>query len=185
MQPNGQFCPSSLLNGEPVELCPPLAQLKLEHQPLSAQMDEFSAAAALVGEDDQIQNWHEPMKHLRVQIKDFSERLHRHSEVEEGFLFPMMATYIGRDNGPIAVMEYEHDQAKEQLALFLAATDTLDELGAPLAAEAAMKIASHAIAARQILVSHFMKEETILFPMAEKLLSDAEKNQLAEIILQS
>lgn len=184
MQPNGQFCPSSLLNGEPVLLCPPLAQLKLEHQPLSAQMDEFSAAASLVGEDDQIHDWREPMGQLRQQIKEFSARLHRHSEVEEGVLFPMMATYIGRENGPIAVMEYEHDQAKEQLALFLEATDHLDELDAPLAAEAAMKIASHAVAARQILVSHFMKEETILFPMAEKLLSDAEKNQLAEIILQ-
>ncbi|MEW9033949.1 MAG: hemerythrin domain-containing protein [Planifilum fimeticola] len=49
-------------------------------------------------------------------------------------------------------------------------------------ADAARRIAGEVEAAVQILTDHFMKEENVLFPMAERILSDAEKEELLERI---
>jgi len=45
----------------------------------------------------------------------FVSNLNPHSEREEGTLIPLMVKYIGRETGPIAVMEFEHDMAKQNL----------------------------------------------------------------------
>ncbi|MGG3962635.1 hemerythrin domain-containing protein, partial [Geobacillus stearothermophilus] len=42
----------------------------------------------------------------------------------------------------------------------------------------ALTLAGAVIEAYHILDEHFMKEENVLFPMAERLLSDAEKEEL-------
>ncbi|WP_257985059.1 hemerythrin domain-containing protein [Bacillus sp. T33-2] len=54
----------------------------------------------------------ESFKRLPPAVEKFLSDLEPHSEREEGVLFEMMASYIGRESGPIAVMEYEHDQVK-------------------------------------------------------------------------
>lgn len=172
-------CPSSLLNGGPVTLCAPLAKLKQEHGPLRAMMDEFAEAAALIGQDKTVTDWRTALTELQLKVQTFADRLDPHSEVEEGGLFPMVAKYIGREGGPIAVMEYEHDQAKKKLALFLSLAGVQTEA---VDSNRAAEIAFHAISARMILTDHFMKEETVLFPMAEKLLNADEKNRLAELL---
>ncbi|AMQ22548.1 hypothetical protein A0V43_06455 [Geobacillus sp. JS12] len=107
--------------------------------------------------------------------KSFVAVLDPHSEREEGVLFPMMAKYIGRTTGPIAVMEYEHEQAKARLAMFLEKTAQLPE---NIDKGQALTLAGAVIEAHHILDEHFMKEENVLFPMAERLLSDGEKEEL-------
>lgn len=116
---------------------------------------------------------------MRESVQAFVHELDPHSEREEGVLFPMMAQYIGRTSGPIAVMEYEHDQAKQRLASFLEKTAELPEA---VGRDGAAALADMVIDAYHILAEHFMKEENVLFPMAERLLSDEEKETLAEKI---
>jgi regulator of cell morphogenesis and NO signaling len=91
----------------------------------------------------------------------------------------MMAQYIGRTSGPIAVMEYEHEQAKQRIASFLTKTEELPET---VDRESAMELANMVIQAYHILSEHFMKEENVLFPMAERLFSEEEKEELSEKI---
>ncbi|MEB3025902.1 hemerythrin domain-containing protein, partial [Parvimonas sp. M13] len=67
--------------------------------------------------------------------------------------------------GPIAVMEYEHEQAKRFLNRFL-------EDGFPDYLQSAV----------EVLLQHFQKEEQVLFPMAQKLLNEEEKQELLEKI---
>lgn len=176
MNPFTHSCASSMMDADKVELCEPLAQLKREHGPLRDQMNEFAGLALRIGKDDGISDWSKPLAELRIKVKEFVDRLEPHSEREEGVLFPLMARYIGRETGPIAVMEYEHDQAKGNLKKFLELSIPAD--GSVSSAQAA-EIASCAIAAQEILTDHFMKEENILFPMAETLLSPEEKSLLA------
>lgn len=166
----------SLMGGDPIELCGPLAQLKREHGPLREQMDAFAALAAEIRRSAGGADTAERLEQLRTKVKEFADRLDPHSEREEGALFPMVAKYIGRETGPIAVMEAEHEQAKRNLRRFFEAFEGAD---ASAAAAQAGEIAAFAVTAHEILTDHFLKEENVLFPMAERLLSAEEKEQLA------
>ncbi|MGP3561423.1 MULTISPECIES: hemerythrin domain-containing protein [Geobacillus] len=159
---------------EGVKLCAGLAQLKQEHGPLRAQMEQLLATAEAIGQGAD-RNWREPLAELRKKTASFVAVLDPHSEREEGVLFPMMAEYIGRTSGPIAVMEYEHEQAKARLSMFLEKTTHLPET---VDSEQALTLAGAVIEAHHILDEHFMKEENVLFPMAERLLSAEEKEEL-------
>lgn len=163
-------------------LCEPLALLKREHSPLRQQMDDFArlaetiAAAAVSADPAGTADAADRLADLRARVAAFVAELDPHSAREEDHLFPMMARYIGREGGPIAVMEYEHETAKQLLKTFLEAAER-----EPLPASAARagEIASHALRAHAILTEHFMKEENVLFPMAERLLNAEEKAELA------
>lgn len=94
-----------------------------------------------------------------------------HSHKEEDHLFPMMeAAGMPVQGGPLAVMLAEHDQSEVLLAEMhpLAAdyvagkVDVLPELRRVFTEYA------------EVLKGHFWKENDILFPMARRLLSDAD-----------
>jgi regulator of cell morphogenesis and NO signaling len=166
---------------EEVKLCPGLERLKQEHEQLRKLKQRMFELAQAIGGDEEVQNWKERLLALRESVQAFVNELDPHSKREEEVLFPMMAQYIGRTSGPIAVMEIEHDQANQQLASFLTKTAELSET---VDRDSAALLANEAIVAYHILAEHFMKEENVLFPMAERLLSDEEKEELAEKINQ-
>ncbi|MCL6587659.1 MAG: hemerythrin domain-containing protein [Anoxybacillus sp.] len=174
-----EFSPCMMAHDGDVQLCQALQQLKDEHGPLNEQKQQLVDLAQQIGENTDTANWKEALLALREHVQSFLANLDPHSQREEGVLFPMMAQYIGRTSGPIAVMEYEHDQAKRNIAAFLEKTahlsDTVD-------GETAKQLAFYVINAYHILTEHFMKEEHVLFPMAEKLLSAEEKEELARRI---
>lgn len=174
-----EFSPCVMAHDGDVQLCPALQQLKDEHGPLNEQKRELFEMAQQIGQGEQVSNWKEELLNLREKVQFFIERLDPHSEREEGVLFPMMAQYIGRTSGPIAVMEYEHDQAKRNIAAFLEQSASLSD---SVDRETAKQLAFYVINAHHILTEHFMKEEHVLFPMAEKLLSNDEKEELAQKI---
>jgi hemerythrin-like domain-containing protein len=165
--------------GENVSLCPALSQLIQEHKPLREQMEQLYRSAQEVGGNPGIVDGLDPLHELKEKAICFERDLNSHSEREEDFLFPMMAEYIGRETGPIAVMEYEHELGKENLQTFI---EKIDQTTTLVNAEKAKEITSFMIEAYHILSQHFMKEENVLFPMAERLLSSEEKKLLAEKI---
>ncbi|MDE5415387.1 hemerythrin domain-containing protein [Alkalihalobacterium chitinilyticum] len=171
-QPLG--CMSSMMLKEIDQLCPGLEQLKLEHIPLTRQMEDFYELTQLM-EEKEIEATHENLQQLYKQVTQFVTELEPHSEREEGILFEMVAAYIGRETGPIAVMEYEHDQAKNHLRQFLVQAA---QAGAETDVANIRAIADHAAKAYLILSEHFMKEENVLFPLAEQFLSPDEKQEL-------
>ncbi|MDQ0246454.1 hemerythrin-like domain-containing protein [Bacillus fengqiuensis] len=173
-----QHC--GMMAGRISELCEPLQTLKNEHGPLTAQMEQLYQSSNLIGNNPSIDNWVEQINALKEDVVTFVQHLEPHSEREEGILFPMMAAYIGREMGPIAVMEYEHDQAKSHLGTFLEKTDNLNT---EVKANEAKDLADLVIQAYFILKEHFSKEENVLFPMAEQMLSDEEKEELRRKVM--
>lgn len=167
-------CGSHFMNAQ-VELCPPLKRLQQEHGPLRAQMDAFRLAAGKIGAEEGPRDWRDELAKLQKQVSAFVSELESHSDKEEGVLFPIMAKYIGRETGPIAVMEFEHEEAKRNLRLF---AEAVSGLHGPVDGARARTVAGYAIEAQAILADHFMKEENVLFPMAERLLSGEEKRGL-------
>jgi regulator of cell morphogenesis and NO signaling len=150
-----------------------LQQLKKEHPPLLQMLANLLDISVKIEEGEQRE---ENFAKLRELVIEFLAELEPHSEREEGVLFEMMAAYIGREMGPIAVMEYEHDQAKRFIGTFL--HNTKDGTGG-FTNEKMIENAQMIKNANYTLVSHFAKEESILFPMAENMFSEEEKQELA------
>jgi iron-sulfur cluster repair protein YtfE (RIC family) len=91
----------------------------------------------------------------------FHHDLERHLQREEGLLFPAIETFTGSSGGPTEVMRREHDQMR---ALLADVQDTLTrrEVDACL---------GNIETLMTLIQLHNVKEEQILYPMADKHLS--------------
>jgi regulator of cell morphogenesis and NO signaling len=170
-----QGCMSSMMDRN-VELCEGLQQLKNEHPPLLLMLDGLLETCQQI---ERVEITRETMfKELIQKVEAFFHELEPHSEREEGVLFSMMEKYIGRVSGPIAVMEYEHDQAKGFIGTFLKASQSNDAF----TDENMLELAGLIKNAYYTLVDHFAKEENVLFPMAQNFFTEEEKQELKERI---
>jgi hemerythrin-like domain-containing protein len=105
----------------------------------------------------------------------FADRCH-HGKEEE-VLFPLLEQRgIPRDGGPIGVMLYEHDHGR----------NLLQEMGAAAAEHekdpksAVRRWVQAAREYSQLLREHILKENNVLFGMAERVLSPEEQSSLAQ-----
>lgn len=163
-------CMSAMMGNGPIDLCDGLRQLKEEHPPLLEKLEELLQLCLKIEEEP----GRELFEALTEKVQTFTNELDPHSEREEGVLFRMMEEYLGRGTGPIAVMEYEHDQAKSYIKTFMEAAKKTESLNEKELARNAGLIKN----AYYTLTQHFAKEENVLFPMAQNLLSDEEKEEL-------
>lgn len=96
-----------------------------------------------------------PQAHER--FATFSAGLLRHIQAEEDVLFPLLMEADPRAMGPISVMRHEHQEFRDLLAA----------IASQLAASAAHWRDS-VWRLKQGLVSHNVKEERMLYPMADE-----------------
>ncbi|TCJ01392.1 hemerythrin domain-containing protein [Cytobacillus praedii] len=155
-------------------LCAPLQQLKDEHVLLREEMNhfyeiteeiEFESGPVVIQE----------FARLYERIQDFNSKLKAHSKKEDDWLFPMMASRLGEKDKTIEVMEFEHEKAEQHLREFLTEAE---QAGSTIDEDEAQAIAVYAVQAYATLIQHFDREEKVLFPLAEEILSAAEKEEL-------
>ncbi|MDF2924118.1 MAG: hypothetical protein K0R57_3032 [Paenibacillaceae bacterium] len=147
-------------------------KLREEHDLLKHELMEFYGMAKVIGQDTHVTNWSGSIDNLRQKIIAFMNELDVHSEWEDDVLFPMVQDYTGKDMGHIAIMECEHELAKRNVRNFLEATE---RLAVPVSSQDAKEAASYLLQAYVILTDHFKKEEEVLFPIAEQMLTDFEQ----------
>lgn len=115
----------------------------------------------------------EPAEQAIAFIKGFADGCHHGKE--EARLFPAMeAKGMPRDGGPIGVMLHEHKVGRthvQGMTLHLEKAAAGD--GAALNA-----FASHAHGYADLLRQHIQKEDQILFPMAERMMTDEDRATL-------
>ncbi|KQL18386.1 hemerythrin domain-containing protein [Cytobacillus solani] len=152
----------------------PLQQLKDEHVSLREEMNlfyeiteeiEFESGPAVIQE----------FTKLYEQISAFNGKLKAHSKKEDDWLFPMMTNHLGKNDKTIEVMEFEHEKAELHLQGFLIEAE---QAGPAIDIDEAQAIAVYAVQAYATLIQHFDREEKVLFPLAEKILSAGEKEEL-------
>ena len=129
---------------------------------------------ALLGEHGLFRNLLQSVERLRSESHDLIElrtaaaildnALATHSDIEETVFFPALEPHIG-DAGPLAVMRAEHEELDRYVSEMRDSED-VDYVKTVLRDLVAL--------AR----SHFQKEEAILFPLAEEMLSEAELKEL-------
>lgn len=93
-------------------------------------------------------------------LREFADKCHHGKE--EGILFPaLVAAGVPEHGGPVGVMLDEHVQGRHWIAQLEAS------LGPPLDAQ---RFSNAARAYRELLQAHILKENEVLFPMAERRL---------------
>jgi hemerythrin-like domain-containing protein len=157
-----------------VILSAPLQQLKDEHVSLREEMNhfyeiteeiEFESGPVVIQE----------FARLYERIQDFNSKLKAHSTKEDDWLFPMMASRLGENDKTIEVMEFEHEKAEQHLREFLTEAE---QAGSTIDEDEAQAISVYAVQAYATLIQHFDREEKVLFPLAEEILSAREKEEL-------
>lgn len=93
----------------------------------------------------------------------------RHHSKEENILFEaMVGAGFPREAGPIGVMLFEHDQGRR----FVAGLREVASRSGPFTAGDKAVIRENAGGYAQLLRQHIAKEDTVLYPMARRVLSD-------------
>lgn len=105
-------------------------------------------------------------------IVSFADRCHHGKEEAE--LFPAMERCgLPREAGPTAVMRAEHDEGRAHVQAMRTAVEA-----SPFDAAA---FARHGGAFASLLRDHIMKEDQVLFPMAEQMLPEQAKAELRAV----
>jgi len=106
-------------------------------------------------------------------LRLFADRCHHGKE--EDLLFPLLEKKgLPRHGGPIGVMLHEHDLGRKLIAEMAAAAEAFTAGDATAGARWAQPARHYSALLRE----HIQKENNILFVMAERMLSDAEQQEL-------
>jgi hemerythrin-like domain-containing protein len=151
----------------------PIEELKQEHQGILLMLRVLERLAAKIqsGEKAEANDLERIVEFLLV----FADKCH-HGKEEE-LLFPAMEKGgIPRERGPIGVMLQEHEEGRGYIR------EMADALARDKKGEsAALKdFAKKALRYHNLLTQHIRKEDQVLFPMGERVLSGDVQAKLAE-----
>lgn len=108
-------------------------------------------------------------------VRNFADRCH-HGKEEEN-LFPLLeARGVPRQGGPVGVMLMEHDLGRQHVKAMAEAIDPYE--GGDQSA--AQTIAENTQAYVDLLRQHIQKEDSVLFPMADSVLSPDDQEELKQ-----
>ena len=104
-------------------------------------------------------NWADAATHFA----SFNNVLERHLNMEEQVLFPAFETETGQTGGPTAVMRMEHEQIRGLITELKTCLDSQDQ----------QRFLGLTDSLMLLIQQHNMKEEQMLYPMTDQVLSDS------------
>ena len=147
--------------------------LRKEHKGILKMLDVTEEVARRVDAGQQVAP--EALANLLEFFRLFADRCHHGKE--EDLLFPRLQEKgMPRAGGPIGVMLAEHDQGRALVKQMAEAAEAY-QAGKT---EAASRWVAAAQGYGELLRGHIDKENTVLFVMAERMLTPAEQKELAE-----
>ena len=103
--------------------------------------------------------------------------IRRHNEKEEKFLFPLMERHV---SAPPGVMRSEHRELWRAFTRLHESVEDVEE--GRISATTVRELVQSSKALVDLLTSHILKENTVLFPMARQVLTGEEYELLRENI---
>jgi len=106
-------------------------------------------------------------------IRNYADRFH-HAKEEDVLFDALVRNGMPRENSPIAAMLMEHDQGRACVrAMEVAVREVMEGRQGRECA-----IAENALAYAALLKDHISKEDTILYPLAERVIPDAMREEI-------
>ena len=147
--------------------------LKHEHQAILIVIAAAEKEVASIKETGQMHA--DPVRRMVDFLRNFVDRCH-HAK-EEKHLFAKMHTHgMPMSSGPLAVMLREHEQGRVHVR---AIAEAVGKTGIPSVASA-RKVKEELSAYAALLRAHIDKEDNVLYPMADRLLTAVEQNALTQ-----
>ncbi|GGB08403.1 hemerythrin domain-containing protein [Macrococcus hajekii] len=116
------------------------------------------------------------MKKIKDLMVDFMPVLDKHQQKEEKFFFPILGAYVGTNQGPVVTIEAEHDEMNQYFTHFMTHPSV------DMSVEQMKLILKDLNEGYEILMVHMYKEESVLFPMAEKVFKIKDEDILLEAV---
>jgi len=108
-------------------------------------------------------------------VAGFADRCH-HQKEEDILFVAMVARGMSKDAGPVAVMLHEHEQGRRFTAGFRSAAEQMKTGDVEAAADVVRNVFDFV----NLLREHIMKEDNVLFPMAEQVIPADDMQQMSE-----
>jgi hemerythrin-like domain-containing protein len=149
----------------------PIADLRNEHRGVETMLGIIEKLTAQLAKTQNINT--NDLDSILEFLTVFVDQCHHGKE--EKFLFPALeASGMPRDQGPIGVMLQEHEQGRQLVAELRQAADKLVSGDS----KAGKTIENKGMEYVDLLYRHIEKEESVLFHMADDLLSPGKKHEL-------
>ncbi|MDD9266768.1 hemerythrin domain-containing protein [Paenibacillus sp. GCM10023248] len=151
-------------------------RLREEHDRLRYQLRILETSAKEVGLLNDPAKGIQVLHDLRQQTSAFVQALERHAEWEDQELFPFLQDYFDRQPVPSITPSFWVLEKDHQLALLFIQTfhEAVIDLTPLVAKKQLVEATAHLIQACLILNDHLTMEEQLVFPLAEKVLTDLE-----------
>ena len=156
-----------------------LRVLENEHRYLKYPMNEWFQLV-LKFENDDVKSRLEGLmviKDLREKLTAFEKPLKRHQAKEEQYFFPMLGAYIGLEQGPILSIEEEHQEIDAYIQHFF--HHSMHDMN-EMSLDSMNEMVKDVMEAYEVLMVHMVKEESVLFTMADKVLKEVDEEVLLE-----
>ncbi len=151
----------------------PGEQLREEHQGILLMLRILEKVSTKVEAKERVDPTH--LERIVEFLRVFADKCHHGKE--EDLLFPALEKAgVPKEQGPIGMMLAEHQQGRGYIRGMAEALDR-NQKGNPKALADYAENARNYIA---LLTQHIEKEENILFPMGEKVLSKKTQEELVE-----
>ena len=149
----------------------PIHQLMDDHELILQVLDKMEKSVQQVHTQEKLEREH--WEYFIRFFRDFTDGIHH--KKEEELLFPVLVKAgIPVEHGPIGCMLSEHDLGRSCIKQIENSLNRYQE-GENTALKDLVEAAEEYL---QLLRQHIMKENQVLFMMAERLLSISEKNRL-------
>jgi iron-sulfur cluster repair protein YtfE (RIC family) len=163
-----------LESARPTELSAVLEAMEAEHAELSAELAEWSQAAADVASGICGGSLFPMISQLRDQSSAFLQKLEEHLQRGRHELFPLVGMYAGADLAPsmnpsLWGLDKNYELASRYVRSFQQA---VQEAGEEIDLEVGRELVTHLQQASLILHDYLAMEQNLLFPLAEDLLTD-------------
>lgn len=147
--------------------------LKTEHDAIKVMLRIMRAVSGKLDRGEEVDSQH--LEDILEFLSVFADKCHHGKE--EGILFQALeAAGMPREGGPIGVMLMEHDEGRGIISKLRDAVKAYTS-GDRTAAGA---IRNHMNAYASLLSQHIDKENNILYPMAESVLSEDKDKELVD-----
>jgi hemerythrin-like domain-containing protein len=147
-------------------------ELRTEHRAIERMLAILEAAAQRLEQGERVRP--EVFRQAVDFVRNFADRCH-HAKEEQN-LFPRLEARGVPRQGPIGVMLFEHEEGRAFVGAIAGAIDAYESNGL----SAAAVIAENARGYADLLRGHIAKEDNVLFPMADRVLSAADQAELEQ-----